>query len=520
LLIHQPTSSLLLRVRDPFAIREVLPKYSRLVDIEGHNISVKFTEETARVLRNMGLTVPAPIGSFYSWPGKYPPFDHQRVMADFLTMNYKGWNLSEMGTGKTYATLWAADYLMQMRMVRKVLILTTLSTMDTTWKQDIFDILMHRNCVIVHGSVEKRMKMLSMDVDFYIANHDIVKIEPLVKELRKRTDIDLVVLDEAAEFRNHDTDRYRYLEWMLEKKPRFWPMTGTPFQSSPADAWALARLIDKTRVTKWPGAFKRATMRQVTPFKWAPKPEGEELAYKALQPAVRFKKSECLDLPPCVTLDRQTKMSKEQKDQFLLMRTEMIMRLSAGEEINAVNGADKINKLRQILCGAVKDGEEYRMLNHAPRLNDLLQVISTAAAKVVVIVPFKGILQCLEKEIGKHYSVSVLNGDVSANRRGQIISDFKYQTDPHVLACHPRVMAHGLNLTEADTTVFYAPIYSAGEYAQVIERMNRAPQTRKMTIVRMAAHPLEWAIYKMVDERRLTQDSILALFKTVTENEP
>jgi hypothetical protein len=78
-------------------------------------------------------------------------------------------------------------------------------------------------------------------------------------------------------------------------------------------------------------------------------------------------------------------------------------------------------------------------------------------------------------------------------------------------------MAHGLNLTEADMLISYAPIYSNDEWQQVMERFNRAGQTRKMTIVRMAAHPLEWAIYKMLDNRQQGQNSILDLYKQVTE---
>jgi hypothetical protein len=33
----------------------------------------------------------------------------------------------------------------------------------------------------------------------------------------------------------------------------------------------------------------------------------------------------------------------------------------------------------------------------------------------------------------------------------------------------------------------------------------------------MAAHPLEWAIYKLIDNRKATQNSILDLYKVVTE---
>jgi SNF2 family DNA or RNA helicase len=78
-------------------------------------------------------------------------------------------------------------------------------------------------------------------------------------------------------------------------------------------------------------------------------------------------------------------------------------------------------------------------------------------------------------------------------------------------------MAHGLNLTEADTLIFYAPIYSNDEFQQVTERFNRTGQKNKMTIVRIASHALEWQIYKMVDQKRETQDSILSLYKSIVE---
>jgi hypothetical protein len=77
-----------------------------------------------------------------------------------------------MGTGKTNAALWAADWLMDMGRVSKVLVLSPLSTLDRVWKQDIFDTLMHRKCAIVHGSKDKRAAALDADVDFYIMNHD------------------------------------------------------------------------------------------------------------------------------------------------------------------------------------------------------------------------------------------------------------------------------------------------------------------------------------------------------------
>jgi SNF2 family DNA or RNA helicase len=136
-----------------------------------------------------------------------------------------------------------------------------------------------------------------------------------------------------------------------------------------------------------------------------------------------------------------------------------------------------------------------------------------------VIVPFKGIIRELEEKLSEEYSVGVLNGDVSHKRRNQIIQDFKETKDPHVLLCHPRVMSHGLNLTEADTTIFYGPINSNDEFQQVIERFNRTGQKNKMTIVRIGAHPLEWEIYKIVDTRKVSQQSVLDLYTQIVDDD-
>ena len=513
--VDGPTKTVLLRVKDPFYIRDLLPK-SRTVAHEHFNVAIKHTLGSTKILRNLGIEVPAPIQTQYDWPGKYTPFDHQRVMAEFLTFNRKCFNLSEMGVGKSAAALWAADFLMKAGVVRKVLILSPLSTLERVWKNDIFDVLMHRSAVKLYGSRTQRLEALEYDVDFYIMNHDGVKIGPVHEALKKRKDIDLIIVDEASVFRNHQTQMYKGLYSLVRDDQRLWLLTGTPTPNAPTDAWALARLISKSNVPKFFGQFKRETMNHITTFKWAPKPDAEDTVYKALQPAIRFKKADCLTLPPLVTTERQTTLTKEQADAFKSMMTTLRMEAN-GEQIGAVNAADKITKLRQILCGVVKDPstDRYVEIDHSTRTKTLLETMQEASAKILVIVPFKGIIQTLEKEVGKHYSVAVVNGDVSPKKRDETFLKFKTEKDPHVLLCHPAVMSHGLNLTEADMLIFYAPIYSNDQFLQVVERFNRTGQTRKMTVVRLGAHPVEWDIYRAVDVKSKSQKSLLDLYRSI-----
>lgn len=516
--LHPQSGSVLLNVPDPFAIREIIPD-SVILTHKDYNLAVRHGVESMRILQNMGYDVPTaqPLAD-YRWPGKYRPFAHQREMAQFLVDHPRAFNLSEMGCGKTAGTLWAADMLMEMGEVKKALVLSPLSTLDRVWKQDIFDVLMHRHAVMVHGSRDYRMRMMNVDADFYILNHDGVKNEDLVQHIRRRDDINLIIIDEASMFRNHDTKKYKQLAKLIREDTRVWLLTGTPCPNAPTDAWALARIVSPTRVPQYFGTFKRQTMNQITQFKWAPRPEAYDIAYSAMQPAVRFKKADCLDLPPVTYQEREVEITKEQRTAFEAMR--LIMRMESQEkQIDAVNAADKINKLRQILCGAVKDpvSGDYTVLPHGPRTSVLLECIGEASAKVIVVVPFKGIIQHLEKEVSKYYSVAMINGDVTPRKRDAIIREFKTTPDPHVLLCHPKVMAHGLNLTEADTLVFYAPIYSNDEFQQVTERFNRAGQTRKMTIVKLGAHKVEWNIYDMVDRKKVTQENILNLYKSITD---
>lgn len=523
MIVHTPSKSLLLKLR-PKKLAEVMaifPSHSKLIDHEGHNLAVPHNLAVVKVLRNMGIKAPSPIRYYYSWPrpARFTKvFDHQYATADFLTMHPRCFVLNEQGTSKTASSIWAADYLMSLGRVKRVLIAGKLSTLDHVWRDEIFDVAMHRTALVLHADAEKRRQLLAQPVDFYITNHDGLKI--LADDIKRRKDIDLIIVDEASAFRNAQTGLYEVLK-DISKGRKLWLLTGTPCPNAPTDAWALARLIDPTRVPQFFTQFKRKTMQQLSTYKWVPMPGSHETAFEAMQPAIRFKKSDCLTLPPVTHQTRACEMSKEQKDAYQAMKNHMVADAKL-QQITAANAADKISKLRQILCGSVKDTatEQYVTLDHAPRLKVLLEVIEEASAKVLVIVPFKGIVQVLRDEIqqwhdrrGDGKRVELVNGDVAKGKRDTIFQDFRDDPSLNELVCHPKVMAHGLNLTQADVLVFYAPIDSNEDTLQVMDRINRPGQTRKMTIVRIQANTLERDIYAVANDRAVNQETILQMYK-------
>lgn len=523
MIVHTPSKSILLKVRPQAfsTLREIFPSHSRLLDYEGHNIALPHNLQVVKVLRNMGIRAPSPIRYYYDWPRPQrfdTVFDHQFTTADFLTLHPRCFVLNEQGTSKTASALWAADYLMRLGKVRRVLIAAKLSTLEQVWLNEIFDVCMHRTALVLHADADKRRSLLSQPVDFYIINHDGLKI--LSSDIIARKDIDLVIVDEAAAFRNAGTGLYKTLEKVIRGK-KLWLLTGTPCPNAPTDAWALARLVDPSRVPSYFSQFKRLTMNQVSQHRWVPKPGSSEIAYQAMQPAIRFKKSECLTLPPVTYTSRACGLSDEQKVTYQQMKAHLVA-VAAQQQITAANAADRISKLRQILCGAVKDTQNgtYLVLDHRPRLKVLLETIEEASAKVLIVVPFKGIVSVLHEEINAWHHhrhdgrrSEIVNGDVSQSKRNLLFQ--AYRDDPTLteLVCHPAVMAHGLNMTQADLVVFYAPIHSNEQSLQVMDRINRPGQKRKMTIVRIVANTLERDIYAMVEGRAVTQESILSLYR-------
>jgi hypothetical protein len=87
--------ALLLKVREPQRITEIIPK-SKILD-DG-SVLVKWGLEEAQVLKNLRIkNVPSPIMSHYKWPGLYKPFDHQKDTASFLTLHRRAFCFNEQG---------------------------------------------------------------------------------------------------------------------------------------------------------------------------------------------------------------------------------------------------------------------------------------------------------------------------------------------------------------------------------------------------------------------------------------
>ena len=504
---------LLLRLRNPAKITTAIPTSKAVGENE---VLVKWGVDEARVLRNLNVKdVPSPILGMYDWPGRYTPFEHQKTTASFLTMNPRAFCFNEQGTGKTASAIWAADFLMKQGKIKRALIICPLSIMDSAWRADLFNFAMHRTVDIAHGAKKKRQEIINSDTEFVIINYDGVEI---VKDDIANGGFDLIVVDEATHYKNAQSKRWKVLASIMNGNTWLWMMTGTPAAQSPVDAYGLAKLVNPKEVPRFFGAFRELVMHKVTQFKWAPKPNATEIVYNCLQPAIRFTKEQCLDLPEMTYVKREVELTAQQKKYYEILRKQM-MTTAGGEQITAANAAVNMNKLLQISCGAVySDTGETVEFDVKNRYKVLREVIDESSQKVLIFVPFKHVIGILREKLDKEgITTDVINGDVSANKRTAIFKQFQETDDPRVLIIQPQAAAHGVTLTAANTIVWWGPTSSLETYAQANARVHRSGQKHPCTVVQLQGSAVEKRIYKMLDDRINIHTKMIDLYQDILE---
>lgn len=513
MLIIRNKKAVVIKSRHPSKILAVIPTAKRFMFKGQELLAIPHKMDESKVLRNMGFNVPSPIKYYYPFPGRFTPFMAQRETSDFLTMNNRAFCLNDLGTGKTQASLWAYDYLRSIGKVRRLLVVSPLSTLERTWGDAIFSSFPHLEFSVLHGSKSRRLKLLHQPVDVYLINHHGLQI--IAKELAKRDDIDIVIIDEIAQVgRTSGTDIWKSINEVcnnqLKTKRIAWGLTGTPTPNAPTDAWAQCRLLVPHQVPPYFKRFKERVMKQHGPFTWLPKPDAVDVVKEVMQPAIRFTRDQCVDLPECMYQTLEVELTADQKKAYKAMAATLKAEIDGGHML-AVNEAVKMSKLVQIACGVVygTNGEEVT-IPATPRLKLVEEIVANATTKTIVFVPFRssvGVVADYLRAAG--FTVECIHGGVGKHERDTIFSNFQKHDDPRVLVAQPAAMSHGLTLVAANTIVWYAPVTSNETYEQANGRITRPGQKHQQFIINIEGTAIERRIYERLKNKQKIQGLLL-----------
>lgn len=479
----------------------------------GKMVALPHTVEVSRLCRNLGYIVPAPITHWYKWHKNPKPFRVQKITAALMTMNPRAYVLNEMGTGKTRSAMYAIDYLLKEGVIKNVLIVAPLSTLSQVWDREVFQYFNHLSATVLHGSRETRIKRLRERHSIYIINHD--GVGTILPDLLTKQ-FDAILIDEVGCYRNKQTERWRTMDSLVRAGrgvKYLWGMTGSPTPNDPTDAWGLAKLLTPERAPKYFKEFQRKTMTQITTFKWIPKPDAIDHVYEMLQPAVRYKREDCLELPETSYQTIEVETSTAINDTYKKMMNALRAAFQEGQ-ISAANEGVLFMKLLQISCGWVyTDARGIVRLDNNSRVDEVKGIIDNAASKVIVYVNFTHAATELYARLVKaKYDCELVHGQTSKKERDRIFSAFQNDPNPKVLVAHPQCMAHGLTLTAASTIVWFTPTPNLEIYEQANARITRPGQTQKGLVLHLTGTSIEKKIYNRLSQKAKTQGALLELF--------
>lgn len=543
--------AILLQPRAPVIqeIQKALPNAKRGLVSGKDTVAVRHKIRETHALREIGFDVPSPIkNGLWQWPGMHTPRDNQVHTAAFATLYKRGFILNEMRTGKTNASLWAAEYLKQENLVRRVLISCPKTCMHDVWEQALFECLPHRSVATLYGTRGKRLKQLALNTEFCIINHD--GITALSEQIKVKTSVhmfckelfglfDLIIFDEANTLCNHRTKLYQALQSLTTftpaaaangfkqddfQEPWLWLMTGTPTPTNYVDAWGLLKLIRKNLPVRSWTQFRELMMTRVSQWKWVNKHGAKEILYDLMQPSIRFTQAQCFDLPPVQEIWRSVELSKQQKELYRKMQRDGKIEREAGA-ISAPNAAVKVAKLLQLSLGAVRDEFEAKVrVDASPRLEGLRLVLEElgvpdAGKKSVVFMPYTYVMEDVLEDLAKHkFRVCLINGSTPDWQRKEFLSGLRGDAYD-VLVAHPETMAHGVDLTCAESVIWYGPCNGPQYYQQGNQRHQGAKQKGNPVIVHMVATQLERERFKALRDATAAQDSLMALYEHAIEEE-
>jgi superfamily II DNA or RNA helicase len=470
----------------------------------------------------MNVSVPLPdrvtaLTAEYAFPEG--TFQVQKWTTALFIENPRGYCINELGTGKTRSVLFAYDALKKAGLVRRMIVLCPLTAMRRTWYREILLYFPWLKATILHGSNKiARSKKLLKKVDIYIINHD--GLEVLQESLMEREDIDCVCVDEIGGYRNGRADKTKLLRIYVAPKDYVWGLTGSPIPRAVTDVWGPCSCLTPHTVPKFFTIFRDQLMlkKPYNKFGWEAKPGAEEHAVACMQPSVRFKLSDVIELPERIIKYYQADLTPKQSYVYEAMRKQAIA-LVGEHKVDALNAGAVLSKLMQIAIGYVytRDGKTIHMDN-TPRLQLILDLIDSTQRKVLLFAPFKSAVSAFSVFLtANKISHAVVTGDTSLKKREEIFGDFQDTSKYKVIAAHPGCMSHSLTLTKANTTIWAGPVTSLETFQQANGRTYRVGQDDKTLVAMVGGTAMEEKMYKLLAANEKLQNRFLEIVEAITE---
>lgn len=456
-----------------------------------------------------------------SYKFKFKPYDHQIKGYDFMHASRRAAIFGDCGIGKTAIASAFIESLVEAGEGGPVLVVCPISIIRQAWLKDIEKFTGLKAVSVFEPSSyktkEKRLAKLNSEADVYIISFSLLRI--MEKELRAKK-FKTIIIDESTKIKNSMSKTFRSLRQVAWKSERRYILSGTPAPNGPLDLWSQFFFLDDG-LTLEPSLvdFRHEHFIQVgndTATFWVPKSNVSQKIYGMVNPrSIRFKASECLDLPEQTFAIRECQMSAEQSRVYNEMAENLFVELEDGEAVTARIALSKLMKLREITGGFViaDNGisKEIKGNPKAQELDDLLeQIMLSEEHKAIIWIQYQWEARTIIDRYKKKYGAAGLYGGVSQSAKDENID--KFLTDPakRILVCHPQSAAHGLTLTVASYSIYYSLSHNFEDYYQSSKRIHRPGQKLPTFYYFLACNgTIDQSLLSCIQDKKNIQDLLI-----------
>lgn len=427
------------------------------------------------------------------------PAPYQRRAVKFLLEHAAAGIFADPGLRKTSIVLGALKVLLRERAAKRIVVLAPLRPCYGVWCSDNEESELRKwtdfhelRSVVLHGGQKDKLldAALRDGTQLFVLNPE--GLQWLMTEGRfKRLDPDTLVVDESTMFKNSRTQRFKFLEPILEHFRRRWILTGTPTPNGLLDLFGQVKLLDLGRslgryITHYRFRYFNAT--GFGGYTWTPKDGAEDAIYRQLRDLVlRIDEADAgIDIPKVVDVPMYVQLPKAARIIYDDLETKLLAEVR-GETINAVNMASAMTKCAQVANGALYlpqrvDKNGIPIVERTRRYTDIHDAKLEALAELREELSGKPLIATYYFEhdlerIRAYFDADIpaIGGSTSAKETQAIERDWNAKKLPLLLMQPGSV--HGLNPQGGGCHLaWFGLTFNYEHYEQTIRRLRRSGQ--------------------------------------------
>ena len=228
--------------------------------------------------------------------------DYQENAIDFLYERNRAMILASVGAGKTLISLTAMQEMLNIKIVKRWLVLAPKRVCTDVWPQELIKWKLNMTLALAVGDPKKRLEALQSKTDIVVTNYD--NIPWLVKQ---QLNFDGIIFDELTKLKNPSGVRFKSLLSIIEPMKIRWGLTGSFTSNGLEDVFGQCKIVDQSLLGRSKGVFQQQYFVCINRDfgQWEPRIGSLEAVMQKIKPATfLLESSDYKDtLPPLHTVE-------------------------------------------------------------------------------------------------------------------------------------------------------------------------------------------------------------------------